>query len=309
MIILLTGSDTWKVEQDIERLRRHFIDKFDATGLNVAEHSFEDEYNQVMGAITTAPFLSEKRLVVVRDLPLEASESFQKLVQKVSGTSILLLIAKHESGSSEKLHIYLSSITHVPYHYHAYDTSNAGNEANITEIATHYGIHLSQGQKTELTIYGWNIVKLHTLFAALASATQGPVEESLWRICVPKQEEQKAFELFDAIITKNPVAAHALITATVASGSELAPLWSMIYTQLRKYYALALSQEHFASVAADMGISFFEQNKVKKALMLDNGSYVKRVFGRFEDIEKQGKKSKEHIVRGLWDLVSLTLDA
>lgn len=74
MLIFLYGDDNLRVKERALDLKRKFLEKFDPAGMNVDEILVRDaapELGHVFQAVQAAPFLSEKRLVIIRGL-LEA---------------------------------------------------------------------------------------------------------------------------------------------------------------------------------------------------------------------------------------------
>lgn len=70
MLIFVYGNDTFRVQEKVKQLVRAFREKFDPSGLNVAEFpgskkSFE--IGEVLGAVHALPFFGQKRMVIVRD--------------------------------------------------------------------------------------------------------------------------------------------------------------------------------------------------------------------------------------------------
>ncbi len=175
-------------------------------------------------------------------------------------------------------------------------------------MAHHNGLRLSQAQMNELTLLTKNAINhIHTLFAALKDVGNGGVvDDATWRSFVPKKPESQAFDYVDALLSGNPLRSVALCEDIIGSGGELMPLWSMIYTQLRKSYALYLAGTEFSKVAAEMGISLYEQNKIKRAFVND-AKYVKAAYEAFCALEKQGKKATADMQRSLRALTDITL--
>ena len=71
MMIFIYGDDTFQVHQKVQSMKKHFQEKFDKTGLNLSVFSFEEKTvhpGEIFQSMATPPFLSEKRMVIIRDL-------------------------------------------------------------------------------------------------------------------------------------------------------------------------------------------------------------------------------------------------
>lgn len=76
----------------------HSVDRFIATDI---------EPNTLSGAVTTAPFLSQRRLIIVRDVSANKvlAEKFEDILQQTADTSDLVIIEAHVDGRSKYLQI------------------------------------------------------------------------------------------------------------------------------------------------------------------------------------------------------------
>ncbi|MBI4591919.1 DNA polymerase III subunit delta [Candidatus Uhrbacteria bacterium] len=72
MLIFVYGDDTFRVQEKVRQLVRAFREKFDPTGLNLAEFPSSSkkgfELGEIMGSVHALPFLGHKRMIIVRDL-------------------------------------------------------------------------------------------------------------------------------------------------------------------------------------------------------------------------------------------------
>lgn len=68
MLILVYGDDTFRVQEKVKVLQAAFIQKHDPTGLNFASFGADAKPGDVLQAVGSLPFMSQKRMVVIRDL-------------------------------------------------------------------------------------------------------------------------------------------------------------------------------------------------------------------------------------------------
>lgn len=76
----------------------HAVDRFIATDI---------EFNALSGAVTTSPFLSQRRLIIVRDVSANKviAERFEDILQQTADTSDLVIIESRVDGRSKYLQI------------------------------------------------------------------------------------------------------------------------------------------------------------------------------------------------------------
>ncbi len=76
----------------------HAVDRFIATDI---------ELDTLSGAVTTMPFLSQRRLIIVRDISANKmiAERFEDILQQTADTSDLVVIESHIDGRSKYLQI------------------------------------------------------------------------------------------------------------------------------------------------------------------------------------------------------------
>jgi len=66
MIIFLYGEDTYRSSQKLKKLKKKYIEKYTDTNLEIFEDDFD--FGEIKGAITTLPFLAEKRLIIIKNI-------------------------------------------------------------------------------------------------------------------------------------------------------------------------------------------------------------------------------------------------
>jgi len=110
MIIFVYGEDTFRVREKVQVMKEKFEDKFDKSGINLAEFLNKLELGQVMQAIQSPPFLGDKRMVVVRDLcgslKKDQIEAWQNGLLKTSDSTITILWEEMDPKKLEKHVLY-----------------------------------------------------------------------------------------------------------------------------------------------------------------------------------------------------------
>jgi DNA polymerase-3 subunit delta len=68
MLIFVYGDDTFRVQEKVKELTAAFAKKFDPAGLNLSRFGSDAESGEVLQAVGSLPFMSQRRMVVIRDL-------------------------------------------------------------------------------------------------------------------------------------------------------------------------------------------------------------------------------------------------
>lgn len=66
MILFLYGEDNYRSSQKLKALKEKFVEKYSDINLSIYEDSFE--FGQIREAVTALPFLSDKRLIIIKNL-------------------------------------------------------------------------------------------------------------------------------------------------------------------------------------------------------------------------------------------------
>lgn len=88
-IYFFTGEDSYRLHEELLRWKKGFIEKHGDLNLTVLDSEVAD-INEILNAMTALPFLGEKRLVVINNMPIStanrASEETQNKEEKILNT-------------------------------------------------------------------------------------------------------------------------------------------------------------------------------------------------------------------------------
>jgi DNA polymerase-3 subunit delta len=106
MIIAFIGDNAFARE----KAAKEFVDGFiGAHGTNAVDRfiATDIELDTLSGAVTTSPFLSQRRLIIVRDISANKSiaERFEDILQQTADTSDVVVIESRVDGRSKYLQI------------------------------------------------------------------------------------------------------------------------------------------------------------------------------------------------------------
>lgn len=105
MILFLYGADTYRSKRKLDDIRAKFLRDLDPSGLNLQQLDGERaELDEIRAGISAAPFLANKRLVIVKDAIASAKkkegEAFAEMMATVPEGTILVV---YEHADAEAL--------------------------------------------------------------------------------------------------------------------------------------------------------------------------------------------------------------
>ena len=106
MVILVYGEDTYRSRDKLSELVTKFKEKFDQSGMNVDdfEYSKVDSDGVVLSAVSSPPFLSDRRMVIVRGLLSSVSKKAdaEMWAEKLSGRGEDIIVVLYDELAVER---------------------------------------------------------------------------------------------------------------------------------------------------------------------------------------------------------------
>lgn len=102
MIRTLTGTNTFALSADLERITRQFTDQYGVMALEKIDCQ-EAEYSRITEAVQSLPFLSSKKMVVLNQPGTQKQfvESLEHIIESISdSTDVLIIEPKPDKRSS-----------------------------------------------------------------------------------------------------------------------------------------------------------------------------------------------------------------
>lgn len=101
-LILLFGENTFEIHQKVQYWKKGFIEKY-GNDLNIDEMDGSKKVTEILEACYTMPFLSEKRLVIVKNIFSEQkTEALKKLSEKLESIPETCVFIMVEEGNPDK---------------------------------------------------------------------------------------------------------------------------------------------------------------------------------------------------------------
>lgn len=263
---ILHGSDTLRVEEETAKLRAQMGDDPNAD-MNISEFDGEQvSVPEVLNAVTSFPFLAEKRLVIVKNLLTHitrkgAGETGKQAVARLERDlpglpewARLVFVERDALAESHPI-IKLARANQTGYEK-AYNAPKDSTQWIIKRARDEYGAEIEPRAAQALaSVTGEDLRRADNELIKLVSYVneERPINEDDVAALTPYVAEANIFTMVDAIATgKGDVALallHRLLEADPADGSF--GLYGMIVRQFR---LLLLAKEHLALHGSRAGL-------------------------------------------------------
>jgi DNA polymerase-3 subunit delta len=273
MIIFLYGPDSFRTKEKVKFLKNRFVREVDKSGLNLVELSADKiSINDLNKAIATQSFLSNKRMVIIKNV-LSQKKNFQtellELLKKgdyrESKDGNILIFIDEEIDKRMALFKYLSG---SKYKEEFEILSGRELENWIVNMVTTRGGTINPTNASLLASKSdgnlWALAnEIDKLIASVQGAEigQANIEESyLFKL------DENIFALTDAIGGKNKVQSLKLMTEQLENGIDPIYLLTMITRQFRIIIQLKGIMEkgekiNYNMVAKELGLHPFVVQK------------------------------------------------
>lgn len=243
MIIFVYGDDAVRVTEKLGELRRRFVEKFDQSEMNVAEFSVERGKSAILGevmqAVQSMPFLSEKRFVIIRGLLslLKAeAKTWVEMLERTPESSIVVLVDGVTVAQAEKHEVF--SALSKKAESHAYGQEKLEGAALtkwIIDRAKSRGASVTGDVATELSaMCGEDVVRLASEVDKLAAyAGAASITTDMLTLLVARDTETDMFAFLDALSSRSPKKTLQLLADERNAGTEEFPLFAMLARQVR----------------------------------------------------------------------------
>jgi DNA polymerase-3 subunit delta len=109
MLIFIFGANSYSSKEQVNAMRERFLEKFDQLGTNISIFDISDKnfvYCEMAQAISTPPFLSPKRMIIIKNLLSDVKRTDQKnvcdLLSKIPESTIVVVIDQIDTEKARK---------------------------------------------------------------------------------------------------------------------------------------------------------------------------------------------------------------
>ncbi len=302
MIFFLYGDDTFRSRAKKQELVAGFRQKRDATGMNVVSLDCSKEReDRIFEELVAAPFLAEKRLLVLENLlsnkKTKLQKSFLELLEakKVPDTTILVLWdeGKTFKGDAGKLFGMLSKEKYAQ-EFAPLIGKDLGKWI-LSEVESRQGKIDPKAVDCMITNVKEDTWYMHSLLDQLIAYADGQtIEESHVRVFIAEAVDDNIFNLVDALVAKNSQKVFAMIEEQYRKGEDAQYIFAMILRQFKILLQLADilsrgSRERDDILAKQLGLHPFVLKKSWPLVQKYSLVELKQIYHELLDIDRKTK--------------------
>ncbi len=241
-VVLFYGPNAFLLEQTLKQWTKVFMEKYINGELNLERlDGSTTNANEILEKCSTLPFLSEKRLIIVKNFLNEANTEQQKKIAEsislIPDCTILIFEERKDPDKRTSLFKKLSKECRVEYFEELKDL--ALTEWIINE-AKKNGSFISANTANYLTMYsGTDCLKLNNELKKLSlyKPNLEITKEDIEKLCT-EMLQTSIFKLTDLIGCKKYKEALLTLEKIIQSGEELPMIFHMLIRQFRLIYLI-----------------------------------------------------------------------
>lgn len=277
MLIFVYGEQGPMMKRHVQAMKDRFIDKYDPSQMNVAEFTFPSkEYDMdiAMQSVRTAPFLAEKRMVVIRGVLSTATrkdlyEPWIEALKTIPESTIVILQDELDEAKAKKHAISKAHVGNDDVHVYAFGSMTEADIAAwvVKEVANAGGrIHASVARSL-VTQLGMDIWLLQNEIQKLV-AFVGAEEISEQHIATLSHgiDQDQIFAFIDTVFSGRTSEAVRMLRQQRGSGSADMQLLAMFVRQIRqllRYMSYAAHHHVTTGAAKALNISPYIIRKIE----------------------------------------------
>lgn len=306
MLIFVYGDDGFRASQKVRHMIGAFREKFDPTGLNLAEFTANKKLaiGEVMGAVHSLPFLGQKRMVVIRDLIDSTTktemEPWVEGLKKTPDSSIVLFWESTEPKALEKKPLFKELAGLAQVHRYVFPQLQGAELSRWVEarVKERGGTIESAGLQALVRSVGADLWQMDNEIGKLVAYAGGqPMTTAMVDELVHASFEGKIFQLIDAVSQRRPADAIRLLQEERWSGANDHFLLTMLGRQVRILLgARAMLDENPRStsqeLAGTLGIHPFVAQKALTQARGFSLEHLKAVHDLLFEFDVQMKSSR-----------------
>ncbi len=321
MLLYLHGADTFRALQRIASFEVKFRADYDTSGLNIARIDAQKaDISEVEVAVSTPPFLAEKRLVILSSLLdnkkiSSATKELLRLFEKVAANDSVIAVVWQEKGGKKKaktgeLEKFFKNQKHVEEY--APLTLSQIPDWITQEVSRRGGAIDAPAVAMLANMIGADLWRLSSeIDKLLAYSTGESINQAAVSELVVGELSDAIFELTDAIGNRDRKKALQLVSQQLALGMHPTELVSKIAWHTRTLGSVVslIEQEATTShhdVAKKSGLHPFVSKKALAKARSFSDSDISRLYQRLFDIDYRLKHGEQH-PELLFDLLVLTV--
>ena len=297
-IYLVCGDDAFFVEYSAKLICDACL-KMPEMNLNRFESNIlKEDYDKFNSALLSYPFMSEKRVVMIKELNPAGSEiaKLKEYCAKPNETTVLLICNTSSSDALKKL----PNVTVV-------DCSRGDDaliSAWIKNQAKIAGLTVTDGAISKLISYclsdmtriNGETAKLIAYCADLGTITENDVDA----LCV-KESDYRLYEIVDFIAARNYDKAYASFTDMLETSGDGQKLFVSLYYYFRRLLYASISSATNAEIAEALKVKEFAVTMAKRQAKAFSPKRLKAVTDKLAALDYAFKSGRTEQTSAVWN--------
>ncbi|NQV90432.1 DNA polymerase III subunit delta [Candidatus Uhrbacteria bacterium] len=256
MLIFIYGDDGFRASEKVHLMIKTFRQKFDSTGLNIAEFSTIGrkgaDVGDILGAVHALPFLGTKRMVVLKDLIGQVKKPEMQIwidgFTKTPDSTIVIFWESTEPKALEKKPLFKALVDVAEVHHYPFPQLQGSELTSWVKdrVKEHRGTIDVSALRVLVERVGADLWQMDNEIGKLvAYANTETISIAMVEELVRASFEGKIFQLIDAVSQRRPTEAIRLLQEERWSGANDHYLLTMLGRQVRILLgAKGLLEEH-----------------------------------------------------------------
>jgi DNA polymerase-3 subunit delta len=288
-IYLIEGEEVYLKEKAVSTLKDKFVSFSD---LDYVSIDGEDvSIDSIVPLCTAFPFMSQKRLVVIRDFYPKADQIKGALKDVFVNPSPSTIVAIVNSKPCDQLKKQ-KTVTHIDCRRQSSAIVSKWIkreflQANV-DISTDLCIKIAEYSLMDMTKIDNEVKKLLSFIGDASQVTENDVE-----LVVSKDSVYHIYKMTDYIAQRNFNQAMLILEELLSSGEAPQKLFSSIYYYYRQIFHVALSPDKpDKELASMLGAMEFVVTKIKKQIKFFKLKSLKKAVDTLADLDYKQKSGE-----------------
>ena len=299
-LVFMHGEDSFSLQQELKHWRKAFIEKYDETNLENLDGSSGNP-EEIAAAINAMPFLSEKRLVIVKNFLASNKAEKQKplipILENIPDTTVLVIAETSPPDKRSALFKHLN--TNASIRLFEKPKGLALTTWIVRRAQSHGGNINNQAANYLSEALSGNLWKIENEVQKLSLYAKGePITTEMIDQLVTGSIEQSIFTMTDQLAKKDMAGALKTLKRLQSQGQEAPFIFAMITRQFRLMLEMkSLSENNTPSnaIAQKMGVHPYVVQTTLKQCRNFTHSQLKRALHKLLEIDRRLKTGGIHL--------------
>jgi len=314
-VFFFTGDHTTELQAKLRFWQQEFIKKHSDSNLEIFDEVAQEQIPQIINALESAPFLAEKRMVVIRGFPFSAdvkrkveTESLEEALKTLPETTLALFVSPNPDKRSR---------------FYKWINSRAKKEEFLSpkgrgiiswiqqKFQRHQKSISPKGAEALAFFCGEDLHRVHQEISKLCLLNHSSLDEKTVEQFVTPYPEAKIFKTLDLV---GKIPPHQLLRAfnqLVSSGEDLMMIFYMIVRQFRILVQIkSLQRDGFPKegIQKKMKLAPFQVGAFLKQAENFSLDTLRKAYHCLTEIEYQIKTGKTPSSSDASELLQLRID-